>query len=90
MFGCFRFIGKPIIFPFCVQVKGCFIHQLTDLKLHSLRSQHLEQEDYDKERTKHLESQGYKLIRFWNHEVSNNIEGVILAIIHMLEEGEKP
>src|SRR5260221_647474 len=28
-------------------------------------SQHLEQEEYDKDRTKYLESLGYKVIRFW-------------------------
>ena len=48
-------------------------------------SQHLEQEEYDKERTKYLESQGYKGIRFWNNDVMNNVEGVILVIIHALE-----
>jgi very-short-patch-repair endonuclease len=48
--------------------------------------QHLEQEEYDKERTKYLESQGYKVIRFWNNDVMNNIEGVILAIIYALEK----
>ena len=35
-------------------------------------SQHLEQEKYDEERTKYLESKGYKVIRFWNNEVMNN------------------
>src|SRR4026209_2937745 len=49
-------------------------------------SQHLEQEEYDKERTKYLESQGYKVIRFWNNDVMNNIEGVILAIVYALEK----
>ena len=48
-------------------------------------SQHLEQEEYDKERTEYLESQGYKVIRFWNNDVMNNIEGVILAIMVALE-----
>ena len=48
-------------------------------------SQHLEQEEYDKERTKYLESKDYKVIRFWNNEVMNNIEGVILAIIYAME-----
>ena len=52
-------------------------------------SQHLEQEEYDQERTKYLESLGYKVIRFWNNEVLNNIEGVMLAIIHTLEDLEK-
>jgi len=49
-------------------------------------SQHLEQEEYDEERTKYLESLGYKVIRFWNNDVLNNIEGVVLAIIHAMEK----
>jgi very-short-patch-repair endonuclease len=49
-------------------------------------SQHLEQEEYDLERTKYLESLGYKVIRFWNNDVTNNIDGVILAIIHAMED----
>ena len=48
-------------------------------------SQHLEQEEYDKERTKYLTTQGYKVIRFWNNDVVKNIEGVILAIMNTLE-----
>jgi very-short-patch-repair endonuclease len=52
-------------------------------------SQHLEQEEYDQERTKYFESLGYKVIRFWNNDVANNIEGVILAIIHAFEDNEK-
>jgi len=49
-------------------------------------SQHLEQEEYDKERTQYLESQGYKVIRFWNNEALKNLNGVITAIMHMLED----
>jgi very-short-patch-repair endonuclease len=48
--------------------------------------QHLEQEEYDKQRTEYLESQGYKVVRFWNNDVLNDIEGVILAIIHTLKD----
>jgi very-short-patch-repair endonuclease len=47
-------------------------------------SQHLEQEEYDKERTKYLESQGYKVIRFWNNDVIKNIDGVILTIMNAM------
>ena len=43
-------------------------------------SQHLEQEEYDKERTAYLESQGYKIIRFWNNDVMNDIQGVLRVI----------
>ena len=43
-------------------------------------SQHLEQEAYDIERTRYLESQGYKVVRFWNNQVENDINGVFQAI----------
>jgi len=49
-------------------------------------SQHLEQEEYDEERTKYLNSLGYKVIRFWNNDVMKNMDGVILAIIHAMED----
>jgi very-short-patch-repair endonuclease len=49
-------------------------------------SQHLEQEEYDSERTIYSGSQGYKVIRFWNNDVIYNIDSVILTIIHALED----
>ncbi|MGE5774612.1 MAG: endonuclease domain-containing protein, partial [Chloroflexota bacterium] len=49
-------------------------------------SQHLEQGEYDEERTKYLESLGYSVIRFWNNDVMNNIESVLLAIKDVLQE----
>ena len=52
-------------------------------------SQHLEQEEYDEERTRYLESLGYKVIRFWNGDIMNNIEGIILAIMQALENENK-
>ncbi|RPJ18420.1 MAG: endonuclease domain-containing protein [Chloroflexi bacterium] len=47
-------------------------------------SQHLEQTEYDEERTQHFELQGYRVIRFWNNDVEKKMESVILAIIHAL------
>ena len=47
-------------------------------------SQHLEQEEYDKERTNYLECLGYTVMRFWNKDVMNNMERVILTIVHAL------
>jgi BirA family biotin operon repressor/biotin-[acetyl-CoA-carboxylase] ligase len=49
-------------------------------------SQHLEQKEYDAVRTEYLEDQGYKILRFWNKDVMNDIEGVILAIMHALKD----
>ena len=43
-------------------------------------SQHLEQAEYDIERSKYFESLGYKVIRFWNNQVENDVNGVIRAI----------
>jgi very-short-patch-repair endonuclease len=49
-------------------------------------SQHLEQQEYDDERTKYFEAQGYKVLRFWNNEIMNDINGVITKIQFALEE----
>jgi very-short-patch-repair endonuclease len=38
---------------------------------------HQEQADYDRARTTQLEAHGYKVLRFTNDEVMNNLEGVL-------------
>ena len=43
-------------------------------------SQHLESVNADKERTAFLESKGYKVIRFFNYEINENIEDVLQRI----------
>ncbi len=48
-------------------------------------SQHLEQQEHDEERTKYLESQGYKVVRFWNNDVLKDIENVIRVILFAME-----
>jgi very-short-patch-repair endonuclease len=52
-------------------------------------SQHLEQQEYDDERTTFFESKGYRVLRIWNNEVMNDIEGVLRAIDLALEENSK-
>jgi very-short-patch-repair endonuclease len=42
--------------------------------------QHLEQAEDDARRTKYLESKGYRVLRFWDHEVFENMDGVWLVI----------
>jgi very-short-patch-repair endonuclease len=44
-------------------------------------SQHLDQQEYDTERTAFLQAQGYTILRFWNGDVMNNIEGVLGVIL---------
>jgi very-short-patch-repair endonuclease len=73
-------LGKYIV-DFC-SVKAKLIIELDG-------NQHLEQEAYDAERTMFLESKGYRVLRFWNNEVLNDIEGVLGAIDLALEDEEK-
>ena len=35
----------------------------------------------DARRTRWLEAQGYRVMRFWNNEVSDNLEGVLAVIL---------
>lgn len=42
--------------------------------------QHLKQQQRDAERTLYLQALGYRVLRFWNHEVLNNLEGVLESI----------
>ena len=38
----------------------------------------------DTERTRILESQGFKVLRFWNNEVDDNFDGVLETILNNL------
>ena len=49
-------------------------------------SQHLEQTEYDEERTKYLVSQGYKVVRFWNNQVEKAMDGIIQELAAILAE----
>jgi len=42
--------------------------------------QHDENEGRDRQRTAYIEGMGFTLIRFWNNEVLENIEGVVSRI----------
>ena len=48
---------------------------------------HTEQVEYDAVRTAYLEERGYRVIRFWNHEVNRDIESVVRAIYEALDPG---
>lgn len=52
-------------------------------------SQHLDQKEYDDERTKYLESRGYRVLRFWNHDVLNKIDDVLKVIWSVLREEKR-
>ena len=49
--------------------------------------QHNEPEniEYDKKRTQYLKEKGYKVVRFWNNEIDENLEGVYQSILKALD-----
>jgi very-short-patch-repair endonuclease len=52
--------------------------------------QHAEQLVDDADRTQWLDTKGFRVMRFWNNEVLENIEGVKLAIWNCLLELQSP
>lgn len=52
--------------------------------------QHADAEQYDEERTGWLESQGFMVIRFWNNDVMENIESVLMRIMELTVKPPHP
>ncbi len=48
--------------------------------------QHDEQRGRDELRTRRLNRAGYRVIRFWNNEITTNIEGVLETISQSLKQ----
>lgn len=46
--------------------------------------QHQNQEAYDKDRSRYLNQQGWQVVRFWNNEVLENLDGVLEVIMEKL------
>lgn len=69
----------PYITDFCA-VKAKLVVELDG-------SQHLEQEAYDMERTAYLKGRGYRVLRFWNNDVMNDLDAVLWEIALAIEEG---
>ncbi len=47
--------------------------------------QHQDQHNYDMARSAYLQQQGFRLLRFWNNEVFQNIDGVLAVILKELQ-----
>ncbi len=41
---------------------------------------------HDAKRTKYLQESGYRIVRFWNHEVFEDIDTVLQSIWHKVQE----
>ncbi|MDW2980357.1 DUF559 domain-containing protein [Rhodanobacter sp. KK11] len=51
--------------------------------------QHLDALAYDERRTAMLEREGYRVLRFWNHDVLLRTEAVLAEVFQVLEERSK-
>jgi very-short-patch-repair endonuclease len=52
--------------------------------------QHTENAPYDAQRTKRLEDEGFRVLRFWNNDVLQNIEAVKAEIWRALSTPPPP
>ena len=52
--------------------------------------QHQEQLAYDEQRSAFLQARGWRVLRFWNNDVLNNIEGVLSVIAQSLTVDPHP
>jgi very-short-patch-repair endonuclease len=48
--------------------------------------QHATSVSYDSARTRYIEERGYRVLRFWNNDVLNNLEGVVSGIERVLRD----
>jgi very-short-patch-repair endonuclease len=53
-------------------------------------SQHAEQREYDAERDAFFESQGFRVVRFWNAEFLKNQDGVARQLLALLDSKKPP
>jgi very-short-patch-repair endonuclease len=65
----------------------CFEHKLV-IELDG--GQHALQQNYDKKRDEFLKEQGFRILRFWNNEVMENMEGMLLIILRALQNPALP
>jgi len=77
-----RFRRQAPIGPYIVDLV-CF-HQRLIIEVDG--GHHSEQQDYDSQRTAWLESQGFRVLRFWNNQVLNEATAVVDAIAEALED----
>lgn len=71
-------IGKYIV-DFCCPCKNLII------EVDGGQHDEVNQGRYDENRTQYFESLGYKVLRFWDNDVNNNLSSVVSEIINNLE-----
>ena len=60
---------------------ACFAERLV---IEADGGQHGAALNYDASRSGFMEREGYRVLRFWNHEIVDNLEGVLMAVAEAL------
>jgi very-short-patch-repair endonuclease len=76
----YKFNRQYVVEPYIVD----FICRAKNIIIEIDGGHHAENLTYDQERTLFLEAKEYKVLRFWNNEVLNNITGVLEMILKSL------
>ncbi len=79
-----KFYRQFVIGPYIVD----FIQRQAKVIIELDGGQHNENKQYDDDRTQYLEKLGYQVIRYWNNDVIENIEGVLSDISDALASKE--
>lgn len=82
--GGFKFRRQFVIGPFITDF--CCFEQRLIVELDG--GQHAGQNDADRRRSDFLRSHGYRVLRFWDNEIFEDIDAVLRHILHALD-GEK-
>ena len=52
--------------------------------------QHGSRQEYGDARSRYLQERGYRVVRFWNNQVLDNIDGVVRAIVQAVGQQHHP
>jgi very-short-patch-repair endonuclease len=81
-----KFRRQQTIGPYIVD----FVDLGTKLIVELDGGQHADAVDYDERRDAWLMSEGYRVLRLWNNDVTENLEGVLTRIVEALSPPPQP
>jgi very-short-patch-repair endonuclease len=67
-----------------------FVSRSAKLVIEADGGQHADQEEEDRKRTVYLRMRGYRVVRFWNNDIIENIDGVVETIERILRTSPPP
>lgn len=77
----YKFVRQYVIGKYIVD----FICREKKLIIEIDGGQHMNAMEYDEQRSCYLESRGYQVLRVWNNEVFDNIQGVMESILNCMD-----